>query len=227
MILPGGKITDNGSGVLTLSNSIWIMNPAAGTYFRVQGGTYSLGIWGYLYVDIPHTYSTLVDPSVAIWSGSGPRNYDNKDRIILAQRLGGGEIYFHASLHTRLMGATPDADKVDGIDFQTKNGFLEYNDGSGWKGVGIKSVQRGVTDLFWEDRVQDFKKPVTINPVNMAKAYINVMSTGFTISGAATFNAHVKGKLLSPTQLEVEMYGNPSFVSRAQMNISWEVIEFA
>ncbi|MGV2794523.1 hypothetical protein GNF78_14990, partial [Clostridium perfringens] len=54
MIIPEGQIKDYGGGKLGIDNNLIVMNPAAGTIFRVNPGTYELPEWGYLYVDIPH-----------------------------------------------------------------------------------------------------------------------------------------------------------------------------
>jgi hypothetical protein len=94
LIIPEGTaIIDNGTGSLTIPQLI-VMNPAAGSWMRVAAGTYSLGSWGYLYVDIPPTGTSrsVVTPSIAAWSDTD-RLYDSRDRIILAQRRGGGAIY--------------------------------------------------------------------------------------------------------------------------------------
>jgi len=93
-IIPEGTVSDDGAGNLTFGSTVIVMNPAAGSWIRVASGTYTLGTWGYLYVDIPPTGTrgTTVTPSVGTWT-DGDRNYDNRDRIILAQRMGNGAIF--------------------------------------------------------------------------------------------------------------------------------------
>jgi hypothetical protein len=97
MVLPEGKISDNGSGNITIPTTI-VMNPLGGSWMRVSGGTYSLGGWGYLYVDMPPTGAsrTTVVPQVGAWSDAD-RVYDGKDRLVLAQRMSSGDIFWNGS----------------------------------------------------------------------------------------------------------------------------------
>lgn len=98
LVIPEGTTTaDDGAGNLTIP-SLVVMNPAAGSWMRVTGGTYTLGSWGYLYVDIPPTGTrgTTVTPTVGSWSDED-RPYDSRDRLVLAQRVGTGAIYTRLS----------------------------------------------------------------------------------------------------------------------------------
>lgn len=227
MIVPEGTITDNGAGTLTLNGAITIMNPASGTYFRVKSGTYNLSQWSYLYVDIPYQHSALVDPYVGVWT-PGVRSYDHKDRIILAQRNGGNEIFVHSAIRAKLAGTVTDADKVHGIDFQTKNGFLEFNDGSGWKGVGIKSVQRGSTSIayFYPNGVGSLVREVNISPVNPQKTFVQITTSGLShwFQTSPMMDGSVCARLIDNNKLRFNFYDG---FYEAYAEISWEVIEFA
>ncbi|MNW54110.1 hypothetical protein D3C74_316980 [compost metagenome] len=228
MIVPEGKITDNGAGALTLGGAITIMNPASGTYFQVKAGTYQLSSWGYLYVDIPYQYGAQVNPYTATWN-PGARSYDHKDRIILAQRYGGSsEIFVHSALRSKLAGTSPDADKVDGIDFQTKNGFLEFNDGSGWKGVGIKSVQRGATSIsyFYPNGTGSLIRDVVITPVNPQKSFVNMTSSGLStwFADSPIMDGSVCARLVGNIIVRFNFYEG---FYQGYAEISWEVIEYA
>ncbi|MGE0635549.1 MAG: hypothetical protein AB7P01_03855 [Bacteroidia bacterium] len=94
MIMPEGTVTDDGAGNLTFGGNVIVMNPLSGSYIRVAAGTYALGSWGTLYVNMPPTSArgTTVTPLVTAWA-DGDRNYDGRDRILLAQRNGGGRIW--------------------------------------------------------------------------------------------------------------------------------------
>ncbi|SDE96790.1 hypothetical protein SAMN04488542_10455 [Fontibacillus panacisegetis] len=228
MIVPEGKITDNGAGALTLGGAITIMNPASGTYFQVKAGTYQLSEWGYLFVEIPNQYGVQVSPYPSRWN-PGVRSYDHKDRIILAQRYGGNsEIFVHSALRSKLAGTSPDADKVDGIDFQTKNGFLEFNDGSGWKGVGIKSVQRGATSIsfFAPNGNGSLMKDITITAVNTQKSFINISTSGLAhwSQGSTMMDGSVCARFIAPDKLRFNFMDG---FFEAYAEISWEVIEYA
>ncbi|MBD2867732.1 discoidin domain-containing protein [Paenibacillus arenilitoris] len=228
MIIPEGKMTDNGSGTLTLTSTLIVMNPASGTYFRVNAGTFQLPDWGYLYVDIPHSHGAHIAASVGTWI-EGARQYDNKNRIVLAQRSGNGSIYFHSAIQSRLTGPAPDADKVDGIDFRVSGGNLEFSNGSGWRGVGIKSVQRGYGSLYAYMSSNEYYhyQTITISPVNMFKTFINVHFSGYNYryNGISDYiPTTLNARLTSSNSLYVVYH--PLFET-SYANFSWEVIEYA
>lgn len=233
MIFPEGTVTDNGNGHLYLSAPLIVMNPVSGTYFRVQAGSYYLGQWGYLYVDIPFQHGVSVTASVGIWIDTGsPRGFENKNRIVLAQRQNNGNIYFHSAFQSRLCGTNPDADKVDGIDFRVSGGRLEFNHGTGWNGVGIKSVQRGTTSLQYSSSssIYDNDRTVIISPVNMSKAFVLINQSGYQYryqNGAydRLLDGDVFARLQSSNELYV--YTTIPFATNMYTYISWEVIEFA
>lgn len=93
MILPeSDRYADDGNGNLEYPPLI-IMNPAAGSYLRVNQGTASLGTWGYLYVDLPPAVApgSRVEAQIGAWI-DGTRDYDHPDRLVLAQRIADGRI---------------------------------------------------------------------------------------------------------------------------------------
>lgn len=217
LIIPQGTINDFG-GSISLNDKVLIMNPAAGTYFYVQSGSYALPDWGYLYVDIPLPYShrETVTPQTRIWDHNleKPRLYDHPDRLVLAQRIN-GKVYFNSALNTSLINS-----------FRMSNGYLEYNDGE-WKGVGIKSVQRG-----WVDNMAYRVISININPVNPAKSFVNI-----TFSGKGEWHDWSTGRdeihyldgsvyaSLGDTGKSVTFGVNTSYTFNQA--ISWEVIEYA
>lgn len=108
------------------------------------------------------------------------------------------------------VGSGLDADMVDGINFRINAGMLEFFDGTGWKGVGIKNVQRGVSAVGASNTVN-----ITISAVNLSKSYICVNGT---INGGSGPLAN----LTSPSNIQVSNsnVGYP-------LSVGWEVIEFA
>jgi hypothetical protein len=94
MVMPEGAVYDHGGGSLELTATVIVMTPASGSWLRVAPGTYQLGAWGYLYVDLPPVTParSTVTPQVGVWSDAD-RVYDHPDRLVLAQRQAGGAIY--------------------------------------------------------------------------------------------------------------------------------------
>jgi hypothetical protein len=94
MIIPEGNVRDDGAGTLQLYSTVIVMNPASGSWVRVAAGSYVLGSWGYLYINLPPTSTrgTTVAPSVGTWTDSDVA-YAGRDRIVLAQRMGTGLIF--------------------------------------------------------------------------------------------------------------------------------------
>jgi len=94
LIFPEGTVTDDGSGTITFGSTVMVVSPASGSWVKVQQGTYNLGSWGYLYIDIPPTATrgNTIAPSVGAWSDSD-RAYDHRDRVVLCQRQSAGRIY--------------------------------------------------------------------------------------------------------------------------------------
>ena len=101
------------------------------------------------------------------------------------------------------------------LQFRMNAGVVEYNDGGGWKPVGgVKSVQRG------EATIAEFNQTinVTISPVNLNKAFVNL---NFVIGDSSvTLNA----MLTSATNLRINKAGSQRFSS--PYGVAWEVIEF-
>ncbi|HEY5951277.1 MAG TPA: hypothetical protein VIV40_37550 [Kofleriaceae bacterium] len=94
MVIPEGGVYDHGGGTLELAGTVIIMNPASGSWMRVAAGTYQLGVWGYLFVDLPPIGAARTNavPQLGVWSDAD-RPYDHPDRLVLAQRGGAGAIY--------------------------------------------------------------------------------------------------------------------------------------
>lgn len=220
MIIPEGQIKDYGGGKLGIDKNLIVMNPAAGTFFRVNPGTYELPEWGYLYVDIPHRHAQHIDPKIGKWV-DGDRGYDNKDRIIIAQRNGYDDIFMNSAIKAKIAGVLPDADKVDGIDLRTNNGYLEFNDGTGWRSVSaVKKVQRGVIDFFQEPPQRDVTTKIKdISPVNLEKAVLTITQAGYNDN---KINTSVRAFLKSSSQIEFKIMDSPYY----QYFVHWEVIEY-
>jgi hypothetical protein len=104
IIIPEGNVTDDGAGKLTIPVTI-IMNPISGSWIRVNAGTYELGNWGSLWAPIPPTgtRATTVAPTILPWTDRD-RNYDGRDRVLLAQRRGLGPIYTRFGVRANYTG---------------------------------------------------------------------------------------------------------------------------
>lgn len=233
MIMPMGSIIDYGlasGGSIRINDHILIMNPASGTYFYVEAGTYVLTDWSYLYVDIPLYFGDkqIIKPQVKVWDNNveKPRLYDHPHRIVLAQRC--GKVFFNSALTSSVASFSPNADKVNGIQFMMNNGSLQYNDGSGWKGVGIKSVQRGATNIsyFYPNGNGSLVRDVTINPVNPAKSFVNFSTSGLShwFQTSPMMDGSVCGRLVGNNTVRFNFYDG---FYEAYAEIAWEVIEFA
>lgn len=96
MVMPEGPVYDDNAGNLTLTATLIVMNPASGSWLRVAPGTYTLGPWAYLYVDLPPITAprATVPAQVGTWADTD-RAYDHPDRLVLAQRQAGGAIYLN------------------------------------------------------------------------------------------------------------------------------------
>ena len=130
IIMPEGTVSDDGAGNLTFGSNVIIMNPLAGSWIRVAAGTYALGGWGALWAPIPPTGArgTVVTPTVLAWADAD-RNYDGRDRVLLAQRNGAGYVWTRFGVPANLSAAT-------GATSQWSNGgagAIYYNGGN----VGI------------------------------------------------------------------------------------------
>lgn len=139
IIIPEGPVTDNGAGDLTIPTTI-IMNPLSGSWVRVTAGTYSLGAWGSLWAPIPPTASrgTSVTPSVLAWVDS-ERTYDGRDRVLLAQRNGGGHIWTRFGLPANLSSAT----SLGGATPAGNDGSIQFKSGS--------NLAADAVNLHWDD----------------------------------------------------------------------------
>lgn len=214
MIMPGGTVTDNRNGSLTFSEPLYVMNPAAGSYFTVKKGTYTLNDREYLYADIDPTTQEIT-PKIGGWTNS-PRHYDAMNRIVLAQRLG-NRIYLNSSL-----GAN-----TASVDLQVKDGRLQFHNGTGWKGVGIKAVQRGVSTIRFPEgntRVDN----IVITPVDRTKTFVQIHACGWSFSSSdMNFNTYggLTANLIEDNILSVgAVLGS---FNAGYYHYIWEVIEFA
>lgn len=110
-----------------------------------------------------------------------------------------------------------------GINFRSTSGFLEYNDGSGWKGLGVKSIQRGHVWLYDSNTTY-----FDIAPVNIAKTVINVSSSGYSYEWKTdrylVHAATAKGFMSTSTQIGFQANG---FFTYDFCAIAYEVIEYA
>jgi hypothetical protein len=99
MVIPEGAVYDHGGGALELTGTLIVMNPAAGSWLRVAAGSYSIPVWGFLYVDLPPSSlpRAAVAPQVGTWSDAD-RPFDHADRLVLAQRQGAGSIFLNFSV---------------------------------------------------------------------------------------------------------------------------------
>lgn len=120
IIMPEGRSSVDGAGNVSLARLI-IMNPLAGTYMRVEGGTYTLPSWGSLYVDLPPTGTRGVaaTPAVRTWADTD-RSYDGKDRLVLAQRQSSGDVYFNFN---------PRYASTNWTSLTLDNGWVTYSSG--------------------------------------------------------------------------------------------------
>ncbi len=113
-------------------------------------------------------------------------------------------------------------------DFRLDKGILQYHDGSGWKGVGIKSVQRGSTNIsfFSPNGNGSLIKEVTITAVNPQKSFVNVTTTGLAhwFQSSPMIDGSVCARLVGNDKVRFNFMDG---FYEAYAEISWEVIEFA
>ncbi|MGG4044387.1 discoidin domain-containing protein [Paenibacillus favisporus] len=113
-------------------------------------------------------------------------------------------------------------------DFKVENGVLKFHDGSGWKGVGIKSVQRGTTNIsfFYPNGNGSLVKEVTITAVNPQKSFVNITTTGLShwSQTSPMMDGSVCATLVGNNKVKFNFMDG---FYEAYAEISWEVIEFA
>lgn len=85
---------DDGAGNVTIPPLI-IISPLTGSWIRTVQKTFVLGTWDAVTIDIPPTAApndTVQEPLKVVWvdNGAPGRIYDNRDRIVLGQRIGSG-----------------------------------------------------------------------------------------------------------------------------------------
>lgn len=113
-------------------------------------------------------------------------------------------------------------------DFRLEKGLLQYHDGSGWKGVGIKSVQRGATSIsyFYPNGNGTLIRDVAITAVNPQKTFVNITTSGLShwSQGSPLMDGSVCARLVGNN---VVRFNFMEGFFEAYAEISWEVIEFA
>lgn len=101
IIAPEGAVIDDGNGNITVPN-ILVSNPLTKTFIRIQGFSTSLGENGYIYFDLPpdspvnsFISATVVDDNPYSPPSVSPFDlYPNQNRVVLAQRIGTGKVWF-------------------------------------------------------------------------------------------------------------------------------------
>ncbi|HII29497.1 TPA: hypothetical protein HA317_00340 [Candidatus Woesearchaeota archaeon] len=79
---------------VTLSGYYRVMNPASGSYIKIAPGAYTLtNIWDYLYVKLPPSVTSESTVTPLVGALGSPRNFDNKDILVLLQRAGDNNVY--------------------------------------------------------------------------------------------------------------------------------------
>ncbi len=99
MVIPEGPVYDRGGGSLEFTGTVIVITPASGSWIRIAPGTYQLGPWGFLYIDLPPTSTAraTVTPQLGAWVDAD-RPFDHPDRLVLAQRQAAGAIYLNFSV---------------------------------------------------------------------------------------------------------------------------------
>lgn len=239
VVMSEGGIVDDGAGKVTLDGTLIVMNPASGSYIRVSRGTFTLGAWDYLYIDLPFGTAGEIAAQKGVYLENG-RPYDHRNRLVLAQRNGVGLVHFNFAITSRLAGSNTlaqraltadyaagagnatsaaNADKVDGIHFSAAGGKLQYNDGTGWKGVGIKRVLRGTTAIGYPN----ISIEVPLPGVDSSKSFLQVTSSLYTHKNDTSFSSGVFAQLFND---RIYLFSSQLALGR-DFHISWEVIEFA
>lgn len=120
------------------------------------------------------------------------------------------------------------AAQESGPDLRLEKGLLQFYDGTGWKGVGIKSVQRGRTSIsfFSPNGNSSLVKEVSISAVNPQKTFVQMTSTGLShwSQSSPLMDGSVCAELVGNNKLKFHFMEG---FFEAYAEISWEVIEYA
>ncbi|MUG88129.1 hypothetical protein GNP92_17445 [Paenibacillus timonensis] len=113
-------------------------------------------------------------------------------------------------------------------DFRIYQGLLQFHNGSEWKGVGIKNVQRGSASIayFYPNGTGSTVREVTISAVNPQKTFVNITTSGLShwFQTSPMMDGSVCARLIDNNKLRFNFYEG---FYEAYAEISWEVIEFA
>lgn len=120
------------------------------------------------------------------------------------------------------------SDLEKNVEFRVNQRILEFYDGWEWKGVGIKSVQRGWTEfiLSYEIYEQDILIPTA---VNRSKSFVQIHSYGHS------YDPSNKLDLVNSTNIYAELNRDNNLYlaiprddfPSGYYKVGWEVIEFA
>jgi hypothetical protein len=137
------------------------------------------------------------------WYGMGMSTFDDSVNGFYDFRLGKWDVKDGFYVNGTKMAQT-----------RTTNGYVEWNNGGTWQGVGgVKSVQRGTAVITSGGDVN-----VTISAVNMSKSTVTFNNAGnLSSSGSYSVYAH----LTTTTNLLLKS-STTSFTG----TVAWEVVEF-
>lgn len=99
IIAPEDFVFDDLNGTIIVP-SILVSNPLTGTFNRIESFTTTLFENGYIYFDLPSSSDEIIpitiinDNPFSPLQGSPYPEYPNGDRVILAQRVGTGRVWF-------------------------------------------------------------------------------------------------------------------------------------
>lgn len=100
-VMPEGAITDDGAGNVNFSGTllIWAGNNTD-NWIRVASGSYALGSWDALVVQLPPTSTprTTVTPVIAAYTGvAADSPWPDRDRLVLGHRVATGRVAWRSA----------------------------------------------------------------------------------------------------------------------------------
>lgn len=99
IIAPQGHVIDNGNGKVIVPN-ILVSNPLTNTFSIIRGFNADLGRNSFIYFDLPLDSESIIDAVIVDTDPYNPAsispfpNFPSENRIILAQRIGEGKVWF-------------------------------------------------------------------------------------------------------------------------------------